>query len=138
MTARGHRTVISIILSPCLESVVLVPSLDLSRASWKSESPPLVTINRLHGDVIVVVAIYRKQASMWVAGDVERERNRIHHYRESDKLRKIEKQDKLDKLEKLELMDGSDRVKHLEAQMLSKIRAMDLEPKMMEEEVCCS
>lgn len=29
-------------------------------------------------------------------------------------------------------MDGSDRVKHLEAQMLSQIRAMDLEPKMMD------
>ena len=115
-----------------LESVVQVPSLELSRTSLKSEFPR-VTINRLHYDD--TIAIYRKQASMWAAGDAERERNRIHHYRESDKLRKIEKQDKLDKLEKLEMMDGSDRVKHLEAQMLSKIRAMDLEPKMMEEEV---
>lgn len=73
-----------------------------------------------------------KQAGMWAAGDAERERSRAYHYRESDKLRKIEKQDKLDKLEKLEMMEGYDRVKHLEAQMLSKIRAMDLEPKMME------
>lgn len=47
-------------------------------------------------------------------------------------MRKIEKQDKLDKLEKLEMMDGFDRVKHLEAQMLSQIQAMDLEPKMMD------
>lgn len=66
---------------------------------------------------------------MWAAGDAERERTRAYHYRESDKMRKIEKQDKL---EKLEMMEGSDRVKHLEAQMLSKIRAMDLEPKMLE------
>lgn len=77
-------------------------------------------------------AIFRKQTSMWIAGDAERERSRAYHFRESDKMRKLEKQDKLDKLEKLEMMDGSDRVKHLEAQMLSKIRAMDLEPKMME------
>lgn len=78
---------------------------------------------------------------MWAAGDAERERSKAYHFRESDKIRKMEKQDKLDKFEKLELMDGSDRVKHLEAQMLSKIRAMDLEPKMVEnmladEEVC--
>ena len=63
-----------------------------------------------------------------------------HHRSESDKLRKMDKQDKLDKLEKLEMMEGSDRVKHLEAQMLSQIRAMDLEPKVMDlystEEVC--
>lgn len=75
-----------------------------------------------------------KQASMWAAGDAERARS--FHFRESsssDKLRKLEKQDKLDKLEKLEMMEGSDRVKHLEAQMLSKIRAMDLDPKMDEE-----
>ncbi len=68
---------------------------------------------------------------MWAAGDAEREKSRLYHFRES---RKIDKQDKMDKLEKLEMMDGSDRVKHLEAQMLSKIRAMDLEPKMMTEE----
>lgn len=47
-------------------------------------------------------------------------------------MEKQDKLDKLDKLEKLEMMDGSDRVKHLEAQMLSQIRAMDLEPKMMD------
>lgn len=69
---------------------------------------------------------------MWAAGDAERERSRLYHYRESDKMRKIEKQDKLDELE---MIEGSDRVKHLkhlEAQMLSKIQAMDLEPKMLE------
>lgn len=73
---------------------------------------------------------------MWAAGDAERSRLHHHyHHRETDKLRKIKEQDKLDKLdklEKLEMMDGSDRVKHLEAQMLSQIRAMDLEPKMMD------
>ena len=76
---------------------------------------------------------------MWAAGDAERARS--FHFRESsssDKLRKMEKQDKLDKLEKLEMMEGSDRVKHLEAQMLSKIRAMDLDPKMDEEVSVCS
>ena len=81
------------------------------------------------------VAIFRKQASLWAAGEAERARG--FHYHDSDKLRKMEKQDKL---EKLEMMEGSDRVKHLEAQMLSKIRAMGLEPKMMEQlmddEVC--
>ena len=66
---------------------------------------------------------------MWAAGDLERSRLHHHyHHRETDKLRKIKEQDKLDKLE---MMDGSDRVKHLEAQMLSKIQAMDLEPKMI-------
>lgn len=68
----------------------------------------------------------------------EREKSKVSYHRESDKFRKIEKQDKLDKLEKLEMMAGSDRVKHLEAQMLSKIQAMDLEPKMiMDDQVCC-
>lgn len=71
---------------------------------------------------------------MWAAGDAERERNRAYHYRESDKLRKMDKLDKLDKLEKLDLMDSTDRVKHLEAQMLSKIQAMDLEPKLLADE----
>ena len=61
---------------------------------------------------------------MLAVGDMERGRGR-HHYLDSDKLRK-------DKLEKLEMMDGCDRVKHLEAQMLKKISAMDLEPKEME------
>ena len=84
---------------------------------------------------------------MWALGEAERRAYHTHYSRggdSSDKLRKLEKQDKLDKLDKLErleLMDGSDRVKHLEAQMLSKIRAMDLEPKMVdlfmdEQEVC--
>ena len=81
------------------------------------------------------VAIFRKQRSLWALGDAERARS--YHYRESDKLRKMEKQDKLDK-EKLKMMDGSDRVKHLEAQMLCKIKAMDLDSKVdlyMEEDV---
>ena len=82
--------------------------------------------------MVIFAAIFRKQSSMWAAGDAERERSRIYLHRESDKMRKIEKQDKLDRLEKLEQMEGSDRVKHLEAQMLSQIRAMDLEPKMKE------
>ncbi len=74
---------------------------------------------------------------MWALGEVERRAQHVHFHggESSDKLRKFEKQDKLDKLDKLErleLMDGSDRVKHLEAQMLSKIRAMDLEPKMVD------
>lgn len=81
---------------------------------------------------------------MWALGEAERRAHYAHRgssIDSSDKLRKFEKQDKLDKLERLELMDGSDRVKHLEAQMLSKIKAMDLEPKMMdllmdEQEVC--
>jgi hypothetical protein len=59
---------------------------------------------------------------MWAAGDAERERSRLYHFRESDKLRK---QEKFDKFGKPDMMD-------LEAQMLSKIRGMDLEPKMME------
>lgn len=104
--------------------------------------PPalIVPTYKACGVTILYIFILRKQHSMWVAGEIERARSHHHHhhYRDSDKLRKMEKQDKLDKLEKLEMMDGSDRVKHLEAQMLRKISAMDLEPKeiqLMEEEV---
>ncbi len=74
---------------------------------------------------------------MFVAGEMERARSHHHgHYRDSDKLRKIEKQDKLDKLEKLDLIESSgssDKMKHLEAQMLRKISAMDLDPSTEEE-----
>ena len=79
---------------------------------------------------------------MWDAGEMDRAQSHTHHhhhhhhhYRDSNKLRKLEK---IDKLEKLEMMDDFDRVKHLEAQMLRKISALDLEPKeieLMEEQV---
>lgn len=69
---------------------------------------------------------------MFVAGEMERARHHHHHYRDSDKLRKMEKQDKLDKLD---LIDGSssEKMKHLEAQMLRKISAMDLDTSNEEE-----
>ena len=72
---------------------------------------------------------------MFLAGEMERVRSHHHHFRDSDKLRKIEKQDKLDKLD--QFIEGpsssSDKMKHLEAQMLCKIKAMDLDPNTEEE-----
>ena len=64
--------------------------------------------------------------SLWMAGDMERAKNREmmkHAQEKPDKLSKAEKLDKLDKLERLEKMERSEKVGRLEAQMLSKIRA---------------
>ena len=80
---------------------------------------------------------------MWAQGDAERRAHRSHFRSigsgdSSDKLRKFEKQeklDKLDKLERLEMMDGSDRVKHLEAQMLSQMESKMVDLFMEDQEV---
>jgi len=74
---------------------------------------------------------------MYIAGEMERARSH-HHFRESDKLRKMEKQDKLDKFDKLDqFIEGpsspSEKMKHLEAQMLCNIKAMDLDNSVEEE-----
>ena len=62
------------------------------------------------------VTIYRKQAGLWAAGDVERARN----FPDSDKLSKMEKLDKLDKQDKLDKLEKLEKSEH--AQMLSKLR----------------
>ena len=67
--------------------------------------------------------VLRKQMSLWVAGDMERSKNREMMKHAQEKPDKLSKAEKLDKLERLERMERSEKVGRLEAQMLSKIRA---------------
>jgi len=64
-----------------------------------------------------------KQMSLWMAGDMERSKNREMMKHAQEKPDKLSKAEKLDKLERLERMERSEKVGRLEAQMLSKIRA---------------
>lgn len=65
--------------------------------------------------IIPFVTIFRKQASLWAAGDVERAKR---FSREG-----IEKSSKADKLEKLDKLEKQEKLERLEQQMLTQIRA---------------